>query len=60
MARVVTSDAAIGLIGRLQQDIDQVQSAMDAMLNAVLQLGELRATVQRINDDIQMAGGGLG
>lgn len=93
MARVVTSDAAVGLIGRLQSDIDQVQERLQQMLNtgnelaspqvwegtaanqfrdnewaqtrtwansSISQLTELRGTVQRINENIQSAGGGLG
>lgn len=32
MARVVTSEAAVTLIGRLQGDIEQVREALDTML----------------------------
>lgn len=93
MARVVTSDAAVQLIGRLQGDIEQVQERLEQMLrtgnelaspqvwegtaanqfreqewaqtrqwahNSIAQLTELRGTVQRINENIQQAGGGLG
>lgn len=93
MARVVTSDAAVSLIARLQGDIDRVRETLEQMLrtgnelaspqvwegtaanqfrdtewaqtqqwanNSVVQLTELRGTVQRINDNIQAAGGGLG
>ena len=93
MARVVTSDAAVQLITRLQADVDQLQESMNQMLrtgnelaapqtwegtaanqfrdnewretqvwaqNSYQQLTELRATVQRINENIMQAGGGLG
>ena len=93
MARVVTSDAAVQLISRLQGDIDQLQERMNQMLrtgnelaspqtwegtaanqfrdnewrqtqswaqSSYQQLSELRATVQRINETIRQAGGGLG
>ena len=93
MARVVTSDAAVQLIGRLQSDIDQLQESMNQMLRtgdelaspqtwegtaanhfretewqqtqawaqrSYLRLTELRATVQRVTEEIVRAGGGLG
>lgn len=93
MARVVTSDAAVSLIARLEGDIQQVEQQLEQMLrtgnelaspqvwegtaanhfrddewartrswatSSVVRLTELRATVQRINENIQQAGGGLG
>ena len=38
MARVVTSEAAVQLIGKLQRDIEQVQSSMNEMLRTGDQL----------------------
>ena len=93
MARVVTSDAAVSLIGRLQHHIQELEQQLQAMLatgdelaspqvwegsaanqfrdgewartrtwarTSVVQLTELRSTVQRVNENIQAAGGGLG